>query len=64
MKYRHRKTGNIYQYISTVLDCTNSRGGHEAGRLMIVYQKENDTTKTYFARDYGEFYENFEKVES
>ena len=35
--YIHDKTGNVYYVGSIKLDCTNSRGGHESGRMMVVY---------------------------
>lgn len=49
----HKKTGNIYQVISTdVIDCTNARDGTK----MVLYTREG----LYFVREYKEFMEKFD----
>lgn len=57
---RHKRTGNIYIVVGEALDCTNLRGGHEAGRIMLVY-KQADGDRLY-VRDKGEFDLSFEAV--
>lgn len=49
----HKKTGNIYQIISTdVIDCTNERDGTKD----VLYTREG----LYFVREYKEFMEKFD----
>lgn len=61
MKYRHKKSGKIYEKISDALDCTNSRGGHEAGRIMTIYRQVD--VFSIYVRDKEEFDANFEEID-
>lgn len=57
MKFRHKKTGNIYRVIALGIDATNSRDG----RHVVVYCPDNGTA--VYVRDQSEFDEKFEKIE-
>lgn len=61
MKYIHKKSGNVYNKITEALDCTNSRGGHEDGRIVVIY-KRIDEDRLY-VRDKDEFDTNFEEAD-
>lgn len=60
MRYKHKKSGDLYYLIFIAEDCTNARAGENV--QVAVYRKENDT-KVY-CRDYEEFIKKFEKLES
>lgn len=63
MKYRHKKTGNIYRHLAVVLDDTNAREHLPADqRLMVVYCPDDDEGAEIYARDQTEFDEKFEIV--
>jgi hypothetical protein len=59
IEYKHIKTGNMYSKIGEALDCTNSRGGHAANRIMVIYKSSK--SETVFVRDKDEFERNFIK---
>lgn len=56
--WRHKKTGNLYELLSHVLDCTNSRDGTRA----VVYCRADHHGVPQFVRDTAEFEEKFERV--
>lgn len=60
MLYTHLKTGKLYLRLALALDCTNTRGGHEAGRRMAVYLPARLTA--VYVRDSGEFGAGFRPV--
>lgn len=58
MKYRHRKTGNIYLVLNVVTNATNAQDGQE----MILYQRDNDPGSPFYVRERDEFSQKFEKI--
>ena len=55
-RFLHKKTGNIYNYLGEVTDCTNKNGGEV---LCVLYERNGKL----FIREKNEFFEKFEKVE-
>lgn len=58
VKYRHKKSGNIYSVNSesgVVINCTNA----QAAEKMILYKNSDGLT---FVREVDEFFEKFEKI--
>ena len=51
-KYKHKKTGNIYEIVDIVIDATNSR----VGQKMVLYKNN----KKLYIREVEEFNEKFE----
>jgi len=52
--YKHLKTGAIYRYLATGVDCTNIR----EGALVVIYCPDDDE-HTIYVREESEFYEKF-----
>ena len=59
MKYRNKKTGDIYIRLANGIDATNSRYG-----LPVIIYCPDDNGNSIFARDEKEFFEKFEIVEA
>lgn len=59
MKYRNKKTGQIYRHLAMATDCTNSRDG-----LPVVIYCPDDNEHNIFVRDSAQFFEKFEIVEA
>lgn len=58
-KYRHNKTGNIYEVLrEDVINCTNAN----SEQIMVLYQNPNIKDKI-FVREKSEFYEKFTPLE-
>lgn len=60
----HNKTGKKYYVRDVKLDCTNSRGGHEAERYLVEYgavwdNMSDDDLPTPYVRDLDEFVTGF-----
>ena len=54
-KFKHLKTGNIYEVIrDDVINCTNSNDGE----IMILYKNDKFPNKV-FVRERTEFYQKF-----
>ena len=58
MRYRNKKTGNVYRRLASAIDATNARDG----TLMIVYCPD-DNEHSIFVRDATEFDNKFEPLE-
>ena len=56
--WRHKKTGNLYELLSHVVDCTNSRDGTRA----VVYCGLVNPSVPQYVREWTEFQEKFERV--
>ena len=54
-RFLHKKTGNIYNYLGEVTDCTNKNGGEV---LCVLYERNGKL----FIREKNEFFEKFEEV--
>ena len=52
---KHNKTGNFYEILSEVKNCTN---GENDGQVMVLYKKD----ELFFVRDKKEFFEKFTLV--
>ena len=52
---KHLKTGNIYMYLGSAIECTNGREELE----YAIYARAGKV----FVREYTEFWKKFEKVE-
>lgn len=52
----HKKTGNYYKVLGTVIDATNGREHHE---LMVLYERDG----ILYVRKKSEFLEKFTVVE-
>ena len=58
-KFRHNKTGNIYEVIrEDIINCTNAN----SEQIMVLYQNPNIKDKI-FVREKIEFYEKFTPLE-
>jgi hypothetical protein len=58
-KFRHLKTGNIYEMVrDDVINCTNANDE----QIMVLY-KRADKPDLIFVREKEEFYQKFEKIE-
>ena len=58
-KFRHNKTGNIYEVIrEDIINCTNAN----SEQIMVLYQNPNIKDKI-FVREKVEFYEKFTLLE-
>jgi len=49
---KHNKTGNLYEILGEVKNCTN---GPTDGQIMILYKNES----LFFVREKKEFYQKF-----
>jgi len=58
MRYRHLKTGNLYQLLSEGRDCTNARDGER----VAIYHRDGDASQL-FVRELTEFHQKFQAVE-
>ena len=58
MKYRNKKTGKIYNHVTSAIDCTNNR----SETRVIVYSPEDDESIVY-VRDEKEFIKKFDTIE-
>lgn len=58
MKFRHKKTGNIYRVLAFGIDATNSRDG-----VPVVVYCPDDNGNSVYVREQSEFDEKFEKFE-
>lgn len=56
MKFKHRKTGKLYEYLGTAIDATNN--SLTEGKEMVIYKNKEGQS---FIRERGEFLERFEK---
>ena len=57
-KYKHLKTGNIYEVIrDDVLNCTNANDE----QIMVLYKKEQ-SPELLFVREKTEFLQKFELI--
>lgn len=56
--WRHKKTGRLYELLSHVVDCTNSRDGTRA----VVYSGLVTPSVPQYVREWAEFQEQFERV--
>ena len=57
-KYKHLKTGNIYEVIrDDVLNCTNANDE----QIMVLYKKEQ-SPELLFVREKNEFLQKFELI--
>jgi hypothetical protein len=61
VRYKHKKSGKVYEKVTDAIDCTNSRGGHESGRVMTIYVQPD--VLSVYVRDKEEFDENFEVID-
>ena len=60
MKFRHLKTGDIYEMVrDDVINCTNVND-HQ---IMVLY-KRPEYPELIFVREKTEFYEKFKSIES
>ena len=59
MKYKNKKTGEIYELLDHALNATN---GH-AGQAMTIYAKEGNYD-TVYVRESKEFNEKFELLKT
>lgn len=57
MRYRHLKTGTLYQHLAIGVDCTNARDG----TLMVIYCPLDDD-RTIYVRDQAEHETRFEML--
>lgn len=57
MKYRHKKTGNIYRHLAIAVDATNARDG-----VMVVVYCPDDNEHSIYVREQAEFEQKFEMV--
>jgi len=55
VRYRHKKTGNIYAFYGYCINTTNAQDQQE----MALYERNG----IYFVREKSEFHEKFEIVE-
>ena len=58
MRYRHLKTGNLYQLVSEARDCTNARDGDR----VAIYHRDGDVGQL-FVRELAEFHQKFQVAE-
>ena len=57
-KYKHLKTGNIYEVIrDDVLNCTNANDE----QIMVLYKNEQ-SPELFFVREKNEFLQKFELI--
>ncbi len=57
-KFKHLKTGNIYEMIrDDVINCTNANDE----QIMVLYKNDNYPDKI-FVRERSEFYKKFEII--
>ena len=57
LRYRHKKTGNVYCRIAAGIDCTNARNGTR----VVIYCPENDE-RTIYVRELTEFCARFDEI--
>lgn len=57
MRYRHKKTGNIYRHLAWATDCTNERDGTS----VVIYCPDDDE-HTIYVRDAKEHEEKFDML--
>lgn len=55
--YRNKKNGRLYDVLSQVIDCTNSRDGTQ-----VTLYAPHGSTVPHYVRETQEFYQKFERV--
>lgn len=58
MKFKNKKTGNIYRLLAHAIDSTNQRDG-----LTVIVYCPDDNEHSVFVREEKEFFYNFEILE-
>lgn len=59
-RWRHKKTGNLYEVLSMAVDCTNARDG----TVVVIYYRVGCVDVPQFVREVAEFRAKFEPVEN
>jgi hypothetical protein len=57
MIFKNKKSGKLYRWLASGIDCTNIRDGTR----VVIYRVESDPVGV-FVREESEFFEKFEMV--